>query len=51
MLLQAQCDARCTFELSLVEENVMHYAAGYVTRKLLQKLRVATDKYSHIYVR
>ena len=27
MLLQPQCDARSTFELCFVEENVMYYAA------------------------
>ena len=42
--LKPPCDTSIR-EFSLVEENAIYYAAGYIIRKLLRKFRVSGNKH------
>ena len=44
IVLKPPCDTSIR-EFSLVEENAIYYAAGYIIRKLLRKFRVSGNKH------
>ena len=46
-LRESSCESR---EFSVVEENAIFYAAGYVVQKLIKKFRQSSDNDAYVYV-